>query len=145
MLYYNIRYNIENGEKILPRTQKRVKKFEKRFANNVTHKTGNFFKAFGGLFVRIFRVFDSKLTIMIVPHSHGKVINFQTNVFAILLGFFVSIGVISSFIYFNRRAFHFLESSRSKVHLIHHLIMATFLHSLVQKKLQQVPHASLQI
>ncbi len=92
----------DNGEKILPRTQKRVKKFEKRFANNVTHKTGNFFKSLGAFFVKIFRVFDSKLTIMIVPHSHGKVVNFQTNVFALLLGLLLSIGVISSFFYFNR-------------------------------------------
>ena len=92
----------DNGEKILPRTQKRVKKFEKRFANNVTHKTGNFFKSMGAFFVKIFRVFDSKLTIMIVPHSHGKVVNFQTNVFALLLGLLLSIGVISSFFYFNR-------------------------------------------
>ncbi|MBR4180424.1 MAG: M23 family metallopeptidase [Treponema sp.] len=86
----------------MPRTQKRVKKFEKRFANNVTHKTGNFFKSLGAFFVKIFRVFDSKLTIMIVPHSHGKVVNFQTNVFALLLGLLLSIGVISSFFYFNR-------------------------------------------
>ncbi len=88
----------------MPRTQRKVKKFEKRFANNVTHKTGSFFKSFGMLFVRVFKVFDSKLTVMIVPHSHGKVINFQTNVFAIMLGFLISIGVISSFVYFNRNS-----------------------------------------
>ena len=86
----------------MARTQRKVKKFEKRFANNVTHKTGNFFKSFGAFLVRVFRVFDSRLTIMVVPHSHGKVINFQTNVFALVLGFLISIGVISSFIYFNR-------------------------------------------
>ena len=86
----------------MPRTQKRVKKFEKRLANNVTHKTGNFFRSIGGFFVKVFKVFDSKLTIMVVPHSHGKVINFQTNVFALLLGLLLSIGVISSFFYFNR-------------------------------------------
>ena len=104
MCYTIIHGNIieDNGEKILPRTQKRVKKFEKRFANNVTHKTGNFFKSLGAFFVKIFRVFDSKLTIMIVPHSHGKVVNFQTNVFALLLGLLLSIGIISSFFYFNR-------------------------------------------
>ena len=88
----------------MPRTQRKVKKFEKRFANKVTNKTGNFFKSFGMLFVRLFKVFDSKLTIMVVPHSHGKVINFQTNVFAIMLGFLISIGVIASFVYFNRNS-----------------------------------------
>ena len=35
---------------------------------------------------RIFHVFDNKLTVMIVPHSQGKVVNFQTNVFAMVLG-----------------------------------------------------------
>ena len=88
----------------MPRTQRKVKKFEKRFANKVTNKTSSFFKSFGMFFVRAFKLFDSKLTIMVVPHSHGKVINFQTNVFAITLGFLISIGVISSFVYFNRHS-----------------------------------------
>lgn len=88
----------------MPRTQKKVKKFEKQFANSITNKTGNLFKSIGNGFVKIFRVFDSKLTIMIVPHFHGKVINFQTNVFAITLGFLLSIGLISSFVYFNKHS-----------------------------------------
>ena len=58
----------------------------------------------GGFFVKIFKVFDNKLTIMIVPHSQNKVINFQTNVFALVLGLLVSIGVIASFFYYNRRS-----------------------------------------
>jgi murein DD-endopeptidase MepM/ murein hydrolase activator NlpD len=88
----------------LPRTQRRVKKFEKRFADNVSHKTGNLFKSTGALFVRAFKVFDSRLTIMIVPHAHGKVINFQTNVFALVLGFLLAAGIITSFFYFNRHS-----------------------------------------
>ncbi len=101
MLYYNIRYRRGNS---LPRTQRRVKKFEKRFADNVSHKTGNLFKSTGALFVRAFKVFDSRLTIMIVPHAHGKVINFQTNVFALVLGFLLAAGIITSFFYFNRHS-----------------------------------------
>ena len=110
MLYYEDGIIKEdNGESILPRTQKRVKKFEKRFANNVTHKTGNFFKSMGGFFVKIFRVFDSKLTIMIVPHSQGKVINFRTNVFALAFGIVLVVGIVSSFVYFKKQDFGIRE------------------------------------
>ena len=72
----------------MPKTQKTVKKFEKRFASNVTKSFSSFFKSVGGLFVKLFRIFDRKLTIMIVPHSQNKVINFQTNVFALIFGEF---------------------------------------------------------
>ena len=41
---------------------------------------------------------------MIVPHSQSKVINIQTNVFALSLGIVIVIGIVSSFLYFNRRA-----------------------------------------
>jgi len=88
----------------LSRTQKTVKKFEKLFASSLTKKIGNIFKAIGLFFVKIFRIFDNKLTIMIVPHSQGKVINIQTNVFAFILSGLLTIGIISSFIYFNRHS-----------------------------------------
>ena len=88
----------------MSKTQKALKKFEKQVASNVSHGFGAFTHKIGGFFVRIFKVFDSKLTIMIVPHSQNKVINFQTNVFALVLGLLVSIGVIASFFYYNRRS-----------------------------------------
>ncbi len=40
---------------------------------------------------------------MIVPHSQSKVVNFQTNVFALCLGIVLIVGIISSFVYFNRQ------------------------------------------
>jgi len=40
---------------------------------------------------------------MIVPHSEGKVINFQTNVFALASGIVIILGIVSSFIYFNKQ------------------------------------------
>lgn len=88
----------------MSRTQKTVKKIEKILASNLTKKIGSFFKSIGLFFVKIFRVFDNKLTIMIVPHSQGKVINFQTNVFALILSGLLTVGIISSFIYFNRHS-----------------------------------------
>lgn len=41
---------------------------------------------------------------MLIPHSQGKVINFQTNVFALILGALLTVGILSSFIYFNKKA-----------------------------------------
>ena len=76
----------------MSRTQKALKKFEKQVASNVTHGFSAFMRRIGNFFVRIFKVFDNKLTIMIVPHSQSKVINFQTNVFALVLGILVAVG-----------------------------------------------------
>ena len=88
----------------MSKTQKTIKKFEKQLTSKVSHGFGAFLHNVGNFFVRIFKVFDSKLTIMIVPHSQSKVINFQTNVFALILGVLVTIGVITSFFYYNRRS-----------------------------------------
>ena len=52
----------------MPKTQKVIKKIEKRVASNFTKGFGSFFRSIGMGFVRIFKVLDSKLTIMIVPH-----------------------------------------------------------------------------
>lgn len=77
---------------------------EKRLASKFRRAIGGFFRSIGGFFVKIFRIFDSKLTIMIVPHSQSKVINFQTNVFALSFGAIIAVGIISSFLYFNRHS-----------------------------------------
>lgn len=87
----------------MPRTQK-YKKIEKKIASNVHNGFLSFFKAIGNFFVKVFKIFDSKLTIMIVPHSQGKVMNFQTNVFALSFGLILVVGIVASFFYFNRRA-----------------------------------------
>lgn len=55
-------------------------------------------------FIKFFKLCDSKLTIMIVPHTQSKVFNFQTNVFAMVFGLILIAGIISSFVYFNRQA-----------------------------------------
>lgn len=88
----------------MPKTQKTVKKFEKRFASNVSKGFGTFLRSIGNLFVKLFKLLDNKLTIMIVPHSKSKTVNFQTNVFALLLSVILFIGILISFIYFNTRS-----------------------------------------
>lgn len=67
------------------------------------HGIGLFFTKIGQGFASIFKIFDEKLTIMIVPHAQGRVLNFQTNVFALILGILVICGVLGSFVYFNRQ------------------------------------------
>lgn len=88
----------------MPKTQKAFKKIEKRFASNVSKGFGSFLKSVGSFFVKVFKVFDNKLTVMIVPHSQTKVINFQTNLFALSLGVILIAGIIFSFFYYNKKA-----------------------------------------
>lgn len=88
----------------MSKTQKTIKKFEKQFASNVTSGFGSVLKSIGNFFVKIFKIFDSKLTIMVVPHSQSKVINFQTNVFALVLGILITIGILASFFFYSRRS-----------------------------------------
>ncbi len=86
----------------MARTRK-YKKIEKSFVSRLRNSFKSFFVKLGHFFVRIFKFFDGKLTIMIVPHSEGKVFNIQTNVFALVLGSFLIVGVAGSFVYFNHR------------------------------------------
>ncbi len=88
----------------MSKTQKAIKKIEKRVASNVTKGFGSILKSVGNVFIRTFKLFDSKLTIMIVPHSQSKVVNFQTNVFALFLGILLFIGILTSFFYYNHRS-----------------------------------------
>lgn len=86
----------------MARTRK-YKRIEKNFVSKIINSQKSFFVKIGHFFVRVFKVFDGKLTIMIVPHSQGKVFNIQTNVFALVLGFVIIFGIVGSFVYFNHR------------------------------------------
>ncbi|MFA6856355.1 MAG: M23 family metallopeptidase [Treponema sp.] len=87
----------------MARTQK-YKKIEKSFASKVHAAFLSFFHMIENAVLHVFKFLDNKLTIMIVPHSQEKVINFQTNVFSLGLGIILIFGIISSFFYFDRRA-----------------------------------------
>ena len=78
------------------RIEKNVVSLFSTFISDIASKVGRFF-------VRIFKVFDNKLTIMIVPHNQSKVFNLQTNVFALILAIIIFIGLGVSFIYFNHK------------------------------------------
>ena len=77
---------------------RKYKRLEKNIVSRIMHSAGAFFKKIAAGFVCLFKFFDEKLTIMIVPHSQGKVINLQTNVFALLFGLVVVVGVAGSFV-----------------------------------------------
>ena len=98
MLYYLLLLQ----EPILARSRK-YKKLEKNVVSHLVNLCGALFTKIGHFFVRVFKFCDSKLTIMIVPHSQGKVLNIQTNIFAMISSVVIMIGLISSFIYFNHR------------------------------------------
>lgn len=72
-----------------------------------------FFVSIGRVCANVVKFFDGKLTLMIVPHSQGKVFSVQTNVFALVLGIILAIGITGSFVYFNQKnASSGLEISR---------------------------------
>ncbi|MBR1722397.1 MAG: M23 family metallopeptidase [Treponema sp.] len=79
------------------------KRFEKNAVTALLHGLQSLLNGIGRFFVKIFKICDSKLTIMIVPHSQGKVINFRTNVFALAFGVILAVGIVSSFIYFKKQ------------------------------------------
>lgn len=80
----------------------------KRLEKSIVYKFGLFIKKnilnVIHLFGKFFSFFDRKLTIMIVPHSQSKVINFRTNIFSLLFGTVLVIGMITSFFYFNKKS-----------------------------------------
>nr|WP_318715347.1 M23 family metallopeptidase [uncultured Treponema sp.] len=82
---------------------RRFKRLEKNLVSRIVHAFGAFFASVGSVVVRVVKFFDGKLTLMIVPHSNGKVISVQTNVFALVLGLAVTTGIACSFVYFNHR------------------------------------------
>ncbi len=82
---------------------RRYKKIEK----NAVFSIGRFFwRGFSKtteFFSSVFRIFDRKLTILLVPHSQSKPLSFQTNVFALIFGVILVVGMGISFVYFNQK------------------------------------------
>lgn len=79
----------------------------KRVENNMVRAVGRFFKkifsAIAGFFKGIVEGARHKVTIMLVPHSQKKVINFQASVFSLILFVVVLLGVFSAFFLYSRR------------------------------------------
>ncbi|MBR1912811.1 MAG: M23 family metallopeptidase [Treponema sp.] len=82
---------------------RRYKKFEKNFVSHILQGLGSFFSVIGTGCKNLIRLFDEKITIMIVPHANSKVINIQTNIFAMIIGAVILVGITGSFVYFNKK------------------------------------------
>jgi len=80
----------------------------KRVENNIFRSIGRFFKkcftAIGNGFSSVVRGGQRKLTIMVVPHSQKKVVNFQTSFFAIIFFIVAIVGIFGSFFWFTQNS-----------------------------------------
>ncbi len=83
---------------------RKYRTIENTFASRVISAAGKIFKSTGHFFVKLFHFFDEKLTIMVVPHSNGKVVNLKTNVFALSLGIVIFLAIVISFIPFSKKS-----------------------------------------
>ena len=76
------------------------KKAENNIVRYLSKQLKTVFRMAGHLVQSIVAGGRKKLTIMIVPHSQKKVINFQTSIFSLLFTLLIVIGVFSSFFWF---------------------------------------------
>ena len=79
-------------------------KLEKNLLKKIGSGFGVIFSAISFGVRKFFKVCDSKITIMIVPHNQTNVLNFRTNVFSLIFGLLITVGVLFSFFYFNRQS-----------------------------------------
>ncbi len=78
-------------------------KFEKNVVNHAGKNILNGCRRVSKAIRTFIKLCDSKLTVMIVPHSQTNVINFRTNIFSLVFGTLIVVGMIFSFFYFNRQ------------------------------------------
>jgi len=95
----------------LARTR-RYKRAEKNAVQTILRFFGRIGVGIGRGFSSLFHSCNRKLTIMIVPHSQNKVLNFQTNVFALISCAVIIAGVFFSFFWFNKTAL----SANAEIH-----------------------------
>lgn len=84
---------------------RRYKKAEKNFVFSILNSCKQFFSAIGRFFLFIFKAGNRKLTIMLVPHSQKKVLNFQTSIFALIILLIILSGLTLSFVFYNKQSF----------------------------------------
>jgi murein DD-endopeptidase MepM/ murein hydrolase activator NlpD len=80
----------------------------KRVENSIVRSIGRFFKkcltAIGNGIAAVVRGGQRKLTIMVVPHSQKRVVNFQTSFFSIIFFIVLIFGIFASFFWFTSRS-----------------------------------------
>lgn len=79
----------------------------KEAENRLIYRLGRFFKRIGRFFTRLFTTFiqsgRQKFTIMLIPHSEKKVLNFRVSLFAMVFMGFLLGAVLASFVLFSTR------------------------------------------
>ena len=80
----------------------------KRIENNIIRSVGRFFQkcfaAIGRGLSAVFRGGRRKLTIMVVPHSQKRVVNFQTSFFSLIFFVVLFVGILGSFFWFTQNS-----------------------------------------
>lgn len=80
----------------------------KRVENNVLRLLGSFiskcFSALGRGISTFLQGGSRKLTIMVVPHSQKKVVNFQTSFFSLIFFVLLIVGILGSFFWFSQNS-----------------------------------------
>lgn len=82
---------------------RRYRSIEKGVYARITDSLKEFVGIVLSFFLRVFRLLDNRLTIMVVPHSKGGAINFETNVFSLILTGVLLLGGLISFVYMNKK------------------------------------------
>ncbi|MBI9103340.1 MAG: M23 family metallopeptidase [Spirochaetales bacterium] len=76
----------------------------KEFENKIVYRIGKFFKRIGtgitSFFTSFFDAGRQKFTVMLIPHSEKKVLNFRISVFALVFMGFLLTAILGSFILF---------------------------------------------
>lgn len=87
----------------MSRTRK-YKRVEKSVVYSIISALSSFFKMIGNGIKKFIQSGCRKITIMIVPHSGKKVVNFQTSLFALVSSCVIVIALVAAFLYFNTSA-----------------------------------------
>ncbi len=80
----------------------------KRVEISFVRTLGRFFRscisAVGSFVSAVFHGGRRKLTIMVVPHSQKRVVNFQTTMFSLVSFIVIAVGIVASFFWFTRNS-----------------------------------------
>ena len=80
----------------------------KRVEISFVRTLGRFFRscisAVGSFVSAVFHGGRRKLTIMVVPHSQKRVVNFQTTMFSLVSFIAIAVGIVASFFWFTRNS-----------------------------------------
>ncbi|MDC7225264.1 MAG: M23 family metallopeptidase [Spirochaetales bacterium] len=81
----------------------RYKKIENRFIETLSRVFRKLFNGVGGAVSSFYNTGRQKFTVMLVPHSEKKVVNFRISVFSLVFILFVTLSVLGTFFVYTTR------------------------------------------